>query len=68
MTLKSNDAENVALITGINYILKIYSNRNQLFEIVKIYIFLILFYCTLDQINEGLVSISDSFKKTLKNI
>ncbi len=39
MTLKSNDAENVALITGINYILKIYSNRNQLFEIVKIYIF-----------------------------
>jgi len=30
----SNDSENSALITGINYILTIYSHRKQLFLIV----------------------------------
>ncbi len=42
----SNDAENFALITGINYILNIYSNKNQLFKIEKkkITIFLLLLY------------------------
>ncbi len=41
----SNDAEIFALITGINYILNIYSNKNQLFKIEKKNtIFLLLLY------------------------
>ncbi len=54
-----NDAENVALITGINYILKY-------IQIVKIF-HSISACCILDQINAGLVSRSEFFKN-IKNL
>ncbi len=51
----SNDAENSALITEINYILKYiqYSNRTVILNSKQIVKYCI--YCILDQINAGLV-------------
>ncbi len=63
VTLKSNDAENIALITEINYILKYikieisYWNSKNISK----------FCCTLDQINAGLVSGRAFFKKHKKS-
>ncbi len=57
----SNDAENSDLHhSNINY--KIYSNRQQVFEIVIIFHNNNYFYCIFDQINAALLSKRDSFK------
>ncbi len=57
----SNDAENSALITGINYILKYILNIKKHFTIL-------LFCCILDQTHTGLVNRRDFFKKNNKKI
>ncbi len=56
----SNDAENSALITGINYIL---NDKNSSCNNFSQYY---SFYCILDQINAALVNIRDFFQKTFK--
>ncbi len=57
----SNDAENTALITEINYIL-ICSNRKQLFLVKNISQYY-CFCCIFDQISAGLVNRRDLFIK-----
>ncbi len=65
----SNDAENSALITTINYILKVYKNRNPLFYIVIIYFTILLFLsCIFNQLNAALMSRRDFLKKNIKNL
>ncbi len=55
----SNDAENSALITGINYILKYILNIKNISQYY-------CFCCILDQTNTGLVNRRDFFKKNNK--
>ncbi len=55
----SNDAENSALITGINYILKYILNIKNISQYY-------CFCCILDQTNTGLVNRRDFFKKIIK--
>ncbi len=55
----SNDAENSALITGINYILKYILNIKNISQYY-------CFCCILDQTNTGLVNRRDLFKKIIK--
>ncbi len=57
----SNDAENSALITGINYILKYILNIKNISQYY-------CFCCILDQTNTGLVNRRDFFKKNNKKI
>ncbi len=57
----SNDAENSALITGINYILKYILNIKNISQYY-------CFCCILDQTNTGLVNRRDFFKKIIKKI
>ncbi len=57
----SNDAENTALITEINY-----SHRQQLFLIIIIS-HMYCFYCISDEINSALVSIIDYFKNIIQS-
>ncbi len=57
----SNDAENSALITGINYILKYILNIKNISQYY-------CFCCILDQTNTGLVNRRDFFKKIIKNL
>ncbi len=52
----SNDAENSALITGINYILKYILNIKNISQYY-------CFCCILDQTNTGLANRRDFFKK-----
>ncbi len=56
----SNDAENSALITGINYILKYILNIKNISQYY-------CFCCILDQTNTGLVNRRDFFKKIILN-
>ncbi len=57
----SNDAENSALITGINYILKYILNIKNISQYY-------CFCCILDQTNTSLVNRRDFFKKKKKKI
>ncbi len=56
----SNDAENSALITEINCILK-YIHIENIFKLYRI------FYCSFDQINAALVNRRDFFQKRKKS-
>ncbi len=57
----SNDAENSALITGINYILKYILNIKNISQYY-------CFCCILDQTNTGLVNRREFFKKKNQNL
>ncbi len=60
----SNDAENEALIKGINYIFKYIQIENSYWN-SKTNLQYHCFCCILDQINAGLVSRREFFKKNL---
>ncbi len=55
----SNDAENSALITEINYIFQYIQIHNSYIKLVIIFSNFTVFYCIFDQINAALVSIRD---------
>jgi len=52
----SNDANNSALITGINDILQYIHIENKYFKL-KSYLIMLCFYCTFGQINAPLMNI-----------
>ncbi len=63
----SNDTENSALITEINYILQ-YIQIEAVILNSKYISQYYCFCCILDQINAGLVSRREFFKKNIKNL
>ncbi len=65
----SNDAENSALITGINWVLQYVKVENHFSNLQKnISQFYWVLFCIIDQINATLISRRDFFFKNMKNI